>query len=241
MAFNKITDNLNIIQALDDEPNDVGGLTAQQLKAKFDEAANTLKARINAIVDQLMAATAASDVGFSTSENVPADNVQDAIENVQAQLQAVTQGTVANGSITTAKLDDDAVTGAKVADSTLRTADVNGSTAMTLASVVGASEVDNEIKLHYIRSLGMVFFDGSILFKDITNAGTLVAEFSFDHYAPVGGIAAFSSEYYGAAGDLQGFYGTNLFVELHNVNEFAIGNNMRVHVGGWYLCEGAGS
>ena len=39
--------DLNIIQALDDEPNDVGGLTSAQLKAKFDEAGNTIKAYIN--------------------------------------------------------------------------------------------------------------------------------------------------------------------------------------------------
>lgn len=39
--------DLNIIQALDDEPNDVGGLTSAQLKAKFDEAGNTIKEYIN--------------------------------------------------------------------------------------------------------------------------------------------------------------------------------------------------
>ena len=35
--------DLNIIQKLDDEPNDVGGLTSAQLKAKFDEAGNVIK------------------------------------------------------------------------------------------------------------------------------------------------------------------------------------------------------
>lgn len=41
------TKDMNIIQKLDDEPNDVGGLSAQQLKAKFDEGGNALKDYIN--------------------------------------------------------------------------------------------------------------------------------------------------------------------------------------------------
>ena len=47
MAIQKMTNDLNIIQKLDDEPNDVGGLTAADLKAKFDEGSNTIKDYIN--------------------------------------------------------------------------------------------------------------------------------------------------------------------------------------------------
>ncbi|MBR6312805.1 MAG: hypothetical protein IKR51_07505 [Oscillospiraceae bacterium] len=43
----KFTGDLDIIAALDDEPNDVGGLTAAQLKAKFDQGAKTLADYIN--------------------------------------------------------------------------------------------------------------------------------------------------------------------------------------------------
>ena len=39
--------DMDIIQKLDDEPNDVGGLTAQELKAKFDEAGNVIQRYIN--------------------------------------------------------------------------------------------------------------------------------------------------------------------------------------------------
>lgn len=42
-----LDDDLDIIQKLDDEPNDVGGLTAAELKAKFDAAGNTIKRYIN--------------------------------------------------------------------------------------------------------------------------------------------------------------------------------------------------
>ena len=42
-----IDTDMDIIQKLDDEPNDVGGLTAQELKAEFDKAGNIVKTYIN--------------------------------------------------------------------------------------------------------------------------------------------------------------------------------------------------
>ena len=49
MSITKLTDDLDIIQALDDLPNDTGTppLSAAELKAKFDEAGNTIKTYIN--------------------------------------------------------------------------------------------------------------------------------------------------------------------------------------------------
>lgn len=108
MAFSKINDDMNIIQALDDEPNDVGGLTAQELKAKFDEAGITLKTRFNAFIDALNGTSAAGSIGFNATTGVPENTVQNAIVNVQEQLVGISQGSVADGAITAAKLDADA-------------------------------------------------------------------------------------------------------------------------------------
>ncbi len=47
MALTQSTDDLNIISALATQPNDETGLTAEQLKAKYDEAAKLLQAYIN--------------------------------------------------------------------------------------------------------------------------------------------------------------------------------------------------
>lgn len=47
MAFTKLTKDMAIIGKLPDEPNDIGGLTAQQLKEKFDEAGVSIKAYLN--------------------------------------------------------------------------------------------------------------------------------------------------------------------------------------------------
>lgn len=47
MAIASFTYDMNIISALADEPNDVGGLTAGELKAKFDEGGLALKTYVN--------------------------------------------------------------------------------------------------------------------------------------------------------------------------------------------------
>lgn len=47
MAFTKLEKDMNIIQKLDDEPNDAGGMTSAELKAKFDEGNNAMKEWIN--------------------------------------------------------------------------------------------------------------------------------------------------------------------------------------------------
>lgn len=47
MALTKLTTNLNNIQSLHDRPNSADGLTSDQLKAKFDQAGNDIKAYIN--------------------------------------------------------------------------------------------------------------------------------------------------------------------------------------------------
>ena len=47
MDFTPLEKNMDIISALDDEPNDVGGLTATELKAKFDEGGNAIKDYLN--------------------------------------------------------------------------------------------------------------------------------------------------------------------------------------------------
>lgn len=47
MALTKFTKDMAIISALDEEPNDVGGLSAAELQAKFDEGGQALKTYIN--------------------------------------------------------------------------------------------------------------------------------------------------------------------------------------------------
>ena len=73
MAIDKFTKNMDIIAALDNEPNDTGGLTAEQLKGKFDEGGKAIKAYLNETVapaiDQQEADAAALKAVMHTHSN----------------------------------------------------------------------------------------------------------------------------------------------------------------------------
>lgn len=79
MAFTKLTKDMGIIAKLEDEPNDVGGLTAAQLKAKFDEAGEAVKAYLNdTLLAELAAPTAADALGAALNgENVTVQHALD--------------------------------------------------------------------------------------------------------------------------------------------------------------------
>lgn len=63
-----LNDDLNIIAALDDEPNDEGGLTPVAFKAKFDEGPNAIKNYINN--------TMISNIGTDITAAVSAAQIQ---------------------------------------------------------------------------------------------------------------------------------------------------------------------
>lgn len=107
MALTEFQDDLNIIQKLDDEPNDVGGLTAAELKAKFDEAGLTIQNWLNTV---LLPALVAANLGFQATTDIPAKTIQAAIENVQEQVKQATIAAVPNGSINYIKLANDVTT-----------------------------------------------------------------------------------------------------------------------------------
>ena len=50
MSIQQFEKNMGIISALDDEPNDVGGMTSAELKAKFDEGGMSIKEYINTVL-----------------------------------------------------------------------------------------------------------------------------------------------------------------------------------------------
>lgn len=78
--------DLNIIQKLDDEPNDVGGLTSAELKAKFDESGNIIKKYIN---ETLIPAVLAEDATEESRKQAEAARV--AAEQVRQSNEAARQ------------------------------------------------------------------------------------------------------------------------------------------------------
>ena len=101
----RVTDELGTVSTLDDRPNDTGGLTAAELKAKFDADAGTLKDYVNDVLIPFLEGTsAAASLGITTIPGFSADNIQTALEQIVQAMQDVTQGSVADGSITLLKL-----------------------------------------------------------------------------------------------------------------------------------------
>lgn len=50
MSIQRFDKDMAIVSALDDEPNDVGGMTSAELKAKFDEGGKALKTFLNDVL-----------------------------------------------------------------------------------------------------------------------------------------------------------------------------------------------
>lgn len=101
MALPKMDKDLAIIQQLSDLPNSEDGLTADELKAKFDEGALALKAYLN---EKLIPAILAENIPFKQTSAITAGDIQAAIEAVQQQIVEATIGSIPNGSITKEKL-----------------------------------------------------------------------------------------------------------------------------------------
>lgn len=119
----KLLTDLYIISLLDDEPNDVGGMSSAELKAKFDEAANTIKDYINnTLIPELAGNGGAESVGIDAVPGLTGvSTVQAALAKIEEQMAEMTQGAVADESITTAKLAALAVTSAKLAAAAVET------------------------------------------------------------------------------------------------------------------------
>lgn len=110
MSLPKFNKDIQIISKLADEPNDVGGLSADELKAKFDEASVLIKAFINdTLLPYLEGVSGAGDIGIA---NIPGLNdaatVQDALQELKTQLNNTSTGSIPDRSLSGEKL----VTGA---------------------------------------------------------------------------------------------------------------------------------
>ena len=88
MDFTPLEKDMNIISALDDEPNDVGGLTSTELKAKFDEGGNAIKDYLNNTVIPEVKAALGDKAG-------------------KDELQGLVLGQIPDGTITEDKLSEE--------------------------------------------------------------------------------------------------------------------------------------
>ena len=132
MALTQYTEDTAIIAALADQPNDSDGLTAAQLKAKFDENAANIKTYIN---DTLLAELESITADSSGADQIGYAGDIPAVVNIKAALDliysagsgsippddSITTAKIADANVTTAKIADEAVTTGKIADAAVTT------------------------------------------------------------------------------------------------------------------------
>jgi len=228
MAFTKNTDDMNIIRKLDDEPNDVGGLTASQLKTEFDKAGVMLQDFINDHIDELGAASAAGNIGFTSSTAIQANNVQSAIETVQQQVAEATTGEIPDGGLLNAKLGDGAAAGWEdVTDDVNLALDTEPD-----GTYIKSASISNSA-FRFSRTLGILAYRFSLT-VNITRAETIdinLANYlsdNFCRYANVGGHAVRPADV-----SLYTLSGATTFRADFNG---AFTGSITVY--GWYFCDG---
>jgi hypothetical protein len=104
MSIPRFAEDLAIIQKLSDLPNSTEGLTAAELKARFDKAGLLLQKFIN---EQLAPSIVSDKIPFTATNEIKATNIYDAILNVHSQVRDAATGTIVNGSVTADKLSEE--------------------------------------------------------------------------------------------------------------------------------------
>lgn len=246
MAFDRMTDDMNIISKLPDEPNDEGGMTASALKATFDKAGMLAKTAINKLIAALGASTAAGNIGFAPTAGVSKTNVQEAIEDVQSQLAGVALGSIPDGSITARQLAASAVTAEKVAGGAL-VIDVSNQVTLDRPTVNGdyAGGSNQTRRFLYAPSLGIVFFDFEVDITEavslgdwiwVTQTGLPMSSWFQSYYQPVCCVGSLGSI---AGATVQHCVDpVGVLYRIAPLKAIPAGGNEHFYVSGWYFTDG---
>ena len=126
MSLPRIEVDLGYVSKLDDNPNDVGGLDAAELKAVFDKAGLTLQEYINTtLIPQIESDIEAAALGIGGGGQIGIDKLPDkSIGTLKLEDGSVTTPILADGSVTGAKVVDGIATTKKIADNAVTTAKI---------------------------------------------------------------------------------------------------------------------
>ena len=100
----KITEAAIAANGVQSQPDKLTGTAAQNKKVFDNLVTAVVRERFNALLDELTGTGAAAQLGITTIPGFSADNIQAALEQIVTAMQEITQGSVADGSITLAKL-----------------------------------------------------------------------------------------------------------------------------------------
>lgn len=190
MSLPKFNEDIQIISKLADEPNDVGGLSSDELKAKFDEASGLIKAFINdTLLPYLEGVSGAGDIGIA---NIPGLNdaatVQAALLELKTQLNNTSTGSIPDRSLSGEKL----VTGA-VGTNELANASV------TYDKIANASVDDSKISVEKLsgasiqdKAIENRHFNGKVIKAENVEDNTLTGDQMKDLSIPAGKLGSYS-------------------------------------------------
>ena len=154
MQNQKITEAAIAANGVQSQPDKLTGTAAQNKKAFDNLVTAVVRARFNALIDELTGADAAGQIGIAGITGLSASNVQDAIEELLSAMQDITQGSVADGSITLAKLAPGAVTTEKLGRASV-TAEKIAALAITAALIANKTITGSKIADGTITSAQM--------------------------------------------------------------------------------------
>ena len=119
MALPKLEKDLANISKLDDNPNDVGGLEPNELKAEFDQAGLDIKEYINQeLLPYLEGIQAAASLGIQTISGMSnAKTIQEALEALKLAIDNTATGAIPDASLAGSKLVSEAITEREIAAS----------------------------------------------------------------------------------------------------------------------------
>lgn len=136
----KITDSDITTYGVQSQPNKLTG-SAQQNKQAFDKLiTEVVKAKLNALIDELVAITAAGQIGADV-DGLSSTNVNAALAELLSAMKDITQGSVADGSITTAKLAGGSVTPEKLGTILPEHVGIKSGTTVPTTSDISAGEI----------------------------------------------------------------------------------------------------
>ena len=124
MALPKFENDIAYVSKLDDEPNDVGGLSADELKAVFDKAGLELQEYINEeLIPRVESDIEAAALGIGSGG---------ALSGEMLAPGTVTADKLANDSVTVDKIVNKAVTNEKIADKAVNSEKIADSGILTV-------------------------------------------------------------------------------------------------------------
>lgn len=243
MSLKKITEAaVRVIRDLPVRPTGpTGRYSAAQLQAFFDKTAINIRGFFNDLIDELGSENGAGDIGFEATTGVNARTVQEAVENVQAQIAGAAMGAIPDGSIT----------GAKMAPGGLLN-DVTESVTLTLKQDVSTGTARTNVRFYYSSALGMAYVRGYI---EITPDSESIEEeagsvcFDWSGYLPSGMSRSDLNVF--ASGTLQDtmpveiiLTGSELYVRwtgdpgTMQIPGHGTLTQINVYLSGWYFCNG---